>query len=96
MQVTGAEVLAALSGSPSSIGDVGTAVAVARGHERADPQQPAGPWLASVGLSLSAVQQVLDALVRAGSAVEVKGRELWDLGLPTAGTRAMGRYYLSG
>ena len=27
--------------------------------------------------------------------LEVRGRDLWDRGLPTGGTKAMGRYYLA-
>lgn len=79
-----------------SVGDLGVAVAAARGHDRpATAQEPVGQWLASTGLSLSGLQQMLDGLVRDGLAVEVRGRELWNLELPTAGTKAMGRYYLS-
>ena len=30
-----------------------------------------------------------------GLVVEVRGKDLWDRGLPTGGTKAMGRYYLA-
>jgi hypothetical protein len=96
MDVTPDDVLAVVSRIPRSIGDVGLAIAGAHGHDVAVAEgRPVGQWLGSAGLSLSAVQKVVDQLVREGQVVEVKGRELWDLELPTQGTKAMGRYYLS-
>jgi hypothetical protein len=90
------EVLACVSRTPQSIGDLGLAVASLRGHDPAGAAgEPVGQWLASVGLSLSALQKVVDGLVADERVVEVRGRELWDLQLPTAGTKAQGRYYLS-
>ena len=90
------EVVGVLARLPRSVTEVGVTVAAARGSVPPQPfDGPVSRWLASVGVSLSAVQQTLDALVRDGAAVEVKGRDLWALELPTEGTKAMGRYYLS-
>ena len=96
MELTEQEVLGALTAAPCSVGELGVAVATGHGHDR-DPSsdQPIGQWLASVGLSLSALQKLVDVLVRDGRMVEVRGRQLWEMGLPTAGTKAQGRYYLS-
>lgn len=95
MELTPQDVLAVVSRTPLSVGDVGLAVAAAHGHDvEAAVDLPVGQWLASVGVSLSAVQGVIDQLVREGTVVEVRGRALWDLGLPTQGTKASGRYYL--
>lgn len=78
------------------MGDLGIALAALHGHDAAGAaQEPVGQWLASVGLSLSALQRVVDGLVRDGLVAEVRGRGLWELGLPTSGTKAQGRYYLS-
>ena len=37
----------------------------------------------------------MDELVTDGLVVEVRGKDRWDRGLPTGGTKAMGRYYLA-
>ncbi|MCW2499273.1 MAG: hypothetical protein JWN87_949 [Frankiales bacterium] len=96
MDPTPQDVLAVVSRQPRSIGDVGLAIAAAYGHDPATAEgQPVGQWLAALGLSLSAVQKVVDQLVRDGQVVEVKGAQLWALELPTEGTKAQGRYYLS-
>jgi hypothetical protein len=96
MEATRDDVLAVVSRLPLSIGDVGIAVAGRQGHDPAAAQgQPVGQWLAGVGLSLSALQKLVDAMVRGGDLVEVRGAQLWDLELRTAGTRARGRYYLA-
>jgi hypothetical protein len=96
MDPTPQDVLTVVSRQPRSIGDVGLAIAAAHGHDPATAAgQPVGQWLAALGLSLSAVQKVVDMLVRAGEVVEVRGAQLWDLELPTEGTKAQGRYYLS-
>jgi hypothetical protein len=90
------DVLACVSRVPRSIGDLGLAVAALRGADTSGAaDQPVGQFLASVGLSLSALQKVVDELVRERRVVQVRGRELWDLQLPTEGTKAQGRYYLS-
>ena len=94
MDPTAEHVLAAVSGVPTGIGELGLAVAALHGLEAEGGGQPVGQRLASVGLSLSALQKVIDELVRDGQVREVRGRDLWDLGLPTQGTKAMGRYYL--
>ena len=95
MELTEQQVLGALSGAPCSVVELGLKVATGHGHDR-DPSsnQPVGQWLASVGLSLSGLQKLVDVLVRDGRTVEVRGRQLWEMGLPTAGTKAQGRYYL--
>ena len=93
MEPTGEEVLAAVSQNPCGIGDLGLAIVIAR--DLPVPEEGAiGQRLAAAGLSLSALQKVVDLLVGDGQLKEVRGRELWDLNLPTEGTKAMGRYYL--
>ena len=95
MNVTPDDLLPVLSRTPQSVGDLGVAIAATQGHDPAAVAgHPVGQWLAAAGLSLSALQKLVDQLVREGLVVEVKGRELWDLDLPTEGTKAMGRYYL--
>lgn len=95
MHPTPDDVLAAVSRLPRSVGDLGLAVAAAHGHDLASAEgQPVGQWLGAAGLSLSALQKIVDELVREGKVVEVRGRDLWDLELPTQGTKAQGRYYL--
>jgi hypothetical protein len=57
-------------------------------------EQPVGQVLAARGLSLSALQKVVDELVRAGQVTELRGRELWDSfreGLPP---NAKGRWFV--
>lgn len=96
MDPTPADVLAVVSRTPRSIGAVGVSIAAAHGHDpEAAAGHPVGQWLATAGLSLSALQKLVDQLVTEGRVVEVRGRELWDLELPTEGTKATGRYYLS-
>ena len=95
MQPTDDDVLAVLSAAPLAIGAVGVALLDRAGLDAGDPGAPVGQRLAASGLSLSALQRTVDGLVTAGLATELKGRELWDRGLPTAGTKAMGRYYLA-
>ena len=89
------DILGVLHAAPLSIGALGLAILDRAGLDAGDPDGPVGQRLAAAGLSLSALQQAVDGLVSAGRATEVKGRELWDRGLPTAGTKAMGRYYLA-
>ena len=89
------DILAVLTAAPLSIGAVGLAILERAEAVAGDPDAPVGQRLAAAGLSLSALQRTVDALVTAGRATELKGRELWDRGLPTAGTKAMGRYYLA-
>ena len=94
MEPTPADVLGVITGLPTGIGELGLTVAALHGSEPTGSELPVGQRLASVGLSLSALQKVIDQLVRDGQVREVRGRELWDLGLPTQGTKATGRYYL--
>ena len=89
------DILAVLTAAPLSIGAVGLAILSHAEVETGDPDAPVGQQLAAAGLSLSGLQRTIDALVTAGRVTELKGRELWDRGLPTAGTKAMGRYYLA-
>lgn len=89
MTLTGPQVLAALDAQPRRIGDIGLRLVGAE-----DPDgQPVGQFLAARGVSLSGVQKVVDDLVRAGLAVELRGRELWDRHLPGLGPDARGRHY---
>lgn len=94
MTVTAAEVLSVLSRHPMAIGDIGLAVCAARGSDLGSAEQPVGQRLAAEGISLSALQKLMDSLVNGAQVVEVRGKHLWDLGLPTEGTKAGGRYFL--
>jgi hypothetical protein len=89
------DVLAVVGPAPRSVGALGLAVAERAGAATGGEQQPVGPRLAAAGLSLSALQKLVDAMVTEQLVAEVRGKDLWDRGLPTAGTKAMGRYYLS-
>ena len=96
LDITPDQVVAAVSGTPRSIADVGVELAAAVAPEA--PRlgtEPVGQWLAGVGISLSAVQRLVDGLVTEGRVQQVRGRDLWDLQLPTAGTKAQTRYYIS-
>jgi hypothetical protein len=76
-------------------GALGLALVRTAGGDVGSDELPVGQRLACAGLSLSALQRVVDGLVREGRVREVRGKDLWDLELPTAGTRATGRYYLA-
>ena len=95
MEPTREHVLGVVGRSPSSIGDLGLALASAEGVDTGPHGAPVGQRLAVAGLSLSGLQRRVDELVGDGLVVEVLGKDLWDRGLPTGGTRAMGRYYLA-
>jgi len=95
VQATRDDVLAVVDDHPRSVGDVGVEIVRRAGADCGDPGAPVGQRLAAAGLSLSALQRLVDGLVTDALVVEVRGRELWDRGLPTAGTKAMGRYYLA-
>ena len=89
------DVLAVVGGRPVSIGELGLALVVAGGADPGADGAPVGQRVAAAGVSLSALQRVVDGLVRDGLVTELRGKDLWERGLPTAGTRAMGRYYLA-
>lgn len=90
------DVLALVSRLPLSISALGLKIAARHGHDPADAEgQPVGQWLASTGLSLSALQSMVDDLVNTGAVIEVRGGQLWEMQLPTAGTKRGSRYYLS-
>ena len=95
MDPTREHVLGVVGRSPSSIGDLGLALASAEGVDTGPHGAPVGQRLAVAGLSLSGLQRLVDELVSDGLVVEVRGKDLWDRGLPTGGTKAMGRYYLA-
>lgn len=100
MQPDRGDVLAVVGTAPMSVGDVGLAVLRHAGvptepTDGDDAPAGVGQRLAAAGLSLSALQRLVDALVTEQAVQEVRGRELWDRGLPTAGTKATGRYYLA-
>jgi hypothetical protein len=90
------DVLAVLGDLPLGIGPLGLEVVRRAGGELGDDEAaPVGQRLAVAGLSLSALQRLVDELVHDGLVEEVRGGDLWDRGLPTAGTKARGRYYLA-
>lgn len=95
MDPTQEHVLAVLGGRPTSIGELGLALASAAGVETGPESAPVGQRLADAGLSLSGVQRLVDEMVAAGLVLELRGKDLWERGLPTEGTKATGRYYLS-
>lgn len=95
MEVTPDDVLAVVSDVPQTVGALGEALIARTGGVPGDAGAPVGQRLASAGLSLSALQATVDAMVSAGAVEQVRGKDLWDRGLPTAGTKAMGRYYLA-
>jgi len=95
MDPTQEHVLAVLGDRPSSIGELGLALMSAAGVEPGHEGAPVGQRLAAAGLSLSGLQRLVDEMVGSGLVLELRGKDLWDRGLPTEGTRATGRYYLS-
>lgn len=96
LDITADQIVAAVSRTPQSIADLGVVVAVSVGVPALPGEsEPVGQWLAAAGISLSAIQTLVDVLVTEGRVQQVRGRDLWDLGLPTTGTKAQSRYYLS-
>lgn len=87
--------LATVSAQPQSIGALGLALVVAAGLDPGSDEAPVGQRLAAAGISLSALQRLVDGMVTDDLVLELRGRALWDRGLPTVGTKAMGRYYLT-
>jgi hypothetical protein len=89
MTLTSKQVLAVLDSQPRKIGEIGLLIVGARGSG----DQPIGQFLAARGLSLSALQGVVDALVRSGAVVELRGSALWDQRFPGLGPDARGRHF---
>jgi hypothetical protein len=85
------DVLAVLSDTPRRIGDVGLLLVGAPDSGG----EPVGAFLARKGLSLSALQKVVDQLVADGRAKELRGRELWDTRHPGLEANAKGRHFVS-
>lgn len=96
MELTERDVLAVVSERPCKVGELGLLVLAAHGVRAAPGDgQPIGAFLASQGLSLSALQKVVDALVTAGRVRELRGRELWDSFQEGLGANAKGRHFVS-
>jgi len=95
VDATQQDVLAVVSDVPQSVSSLGEAIVARAGVDPGDPDAPVGQRLATAGLSLSALQKTVDAMVGQRLIQQVRGKDLWDRGLPTAGTKAMGRYYLA-
>ncbi len=95
VNVTAADVLAVVSAEPAKVGDLGLRLLSRAGVPVAAAEgQPIGAVLASCGLSLSALQKVVDGLVREDRVVELRGRALWDSYFPGLPANAKGRYFL--
>lgn len=90
MNPTEQDVLAVLSTQPRKVGEIGLLLvgAASAGTE------PIGAFLAVRGLSLSAVQKLVDQLVVQGQARELRGRELWDSFQDGLGANAKGRHFV--
>ncbi len=82
--------LAVITDQPQTVGQIGCALV---GGQPAEGQ-PVGAYLATHGLSLSELQKFIDALVNGSQVLELRGRQLWERGLPTEGTKSGGRYFL--
>jgi hypothetical protein len=96
MEPTAADVLAVVSQEPGKVGDLGLRLVATHGVDVTKAQgQPIGKFLAAQGLSLSALQKVVDDLVRDGKVTELRGRALWDQYFPGLPANAKGRYFLT-
>jgi hypothetical protein len=96
VELTEQDVLAVVSERPCKVGELGLLVLAAHGVRTVpDAGQPIGAFLAAEGLSLSALQKVVDALVAAGRVRELRGRELWDSFQQGLGANAKGRHFVS-
>ena len=84
------DLLRVLSDTPAKVIDL--ALQLASGTPAAG-QVPAS-FLAQQGISLSAVQKLVDGLVRDGRAIELSGKALWDQHHPGLGPDARGRHFL--
>ena len=93
--VTAEQVQDVVGAAPLSVGAIGLEVVRRAGGELGAEDAPVGQRLAAAGLSLSALQRLVDEMVGDGRLEEIRGMELWDRGLPTTGTKARGRYYLA-
>ena len=85
-----ADVLGVLSTTPMKVVDL--ALLLVPGAPA--PGQVPAAFLAQQGVSLSAVQKVVDGLVREGRAVELSGKALWEGHYPGLGPDARGRHFL--
>ncbi len=92
MTVSDQDVLRVLSSTPRRVADLALLL-VPRGARPAPGQVPAA-FLAQQGISLSAVQKIVDGLVRDGRAVELSGPALWEGHHPGLGPDARGRHFL--
>jgi hypothetical protein len=90
VSVSDADVLAVLSTTPMKVVDL--ALLLVPGAP--SPGQVPAAFLAQQGLSLSAVQKLVDGLVRDGRAVELSGKALWDERHPGLGPDARGRHFI--
>lgn len=90
MSLTDNDVLAVLSSTPMKVVDL--ALLLVAGTPA--PGQVPAAFLAQHGISLSAVQKLVDGLVRDGRAVELTGKALWEGHHPGLGPDARGRRFL--
>lgn len=96
MELTAQDVLGVVSTQPCKVGDLGLLLVAARGiRAQPAPGQAIGAFLAAQGLSLSALQKVIDSLVTEGKVRELRGRELWDSFQEGLGANAKGRHFVS-
>ena len=84
------DVLAVLSETPRKVVDL----ALLHVSSQPAPGQVPAAFLAAHGISLSAVQKVVDGLVRDGRALELSGPALWEGHHPGLGPDARGRHFL--
>ncbi len=91
MTPTDKDLLRVLSPTPRKVTDL--ALALVPGGAAPAEGQVAGQFLAQQGISLSAVQQVIDGLVRDGRAVELRGAELWASYQEGLAADARGRHF---
>ena len=83
------DLLAVLSSTPMKVVDL--ALLLVPGAPA--PGQVPAAYLAQQGVSLSAVQKLVDGLVRDGRAVELSGKDLWEGHHPGLGPDARGRHF---
>jgi hypothetical protein len=90
VSLTEDDVLRVLSATPTKVVDL--ALMLVPGAPA--PGQVPAAFLAQQGVSLSAVQKLVDGLVRDGRAVELSGKALWEERHPGLGADARGRHFL--